>query len=143
LRALVYLGAHADRLCTIAEIARSYNISDNHLMKVVNRLAARGYVETTRGKGGGLRLARAPHLVNIGAVVRDMEERFDLVECFDEARQGCPLLPGCRLKSILGTAQRNFLSTLDRHTLQEILDGGASAVFNRTGRKRIPIHRVP
>jgi Rrf2 family nitric oxide-sensitive transcriptional repressor len=142
LRTLVFLGAHTDRLCTIGQIAQAYDISDNHLMKVVNRLAARGYVETIRGKGGGLRLAHEPKQVNIGAVVRDMEERFDLVECFDEARQSCPLLPACALKSMLDAARRNFLATLDRHTLQDVLDGGAGAVFLRAGAKRIPIHKV-
>src|SRR5208337_3734127 len=81
LRVLVYLGAYPDRLCTISETADAYGISVNHLMKVVNRLSSVGYVETIRGKGGGMRLSRAPKMINIGDVVRHMEDSFDIVEC--------------------------------------------------------------
>jgi len=129
LRVLVYLGAHPTRLCTISEIAEAYRISENHLMKVVNRLATAGYIETVRGKGGGMRLSRAPKLINIGAVVRDMEERFDIVECFDEQHQDCPLLPACALKSVLADARRNFMSTIDRYSLQDVIGNGSSSSF--------------
>jgi Rrf2 family nitric oxide-sensitive transcriptional repressor len=129
LRVLMYLSAYPERLCTISEIAESYEISENHLMKVVSRLAATGYVDSIRGKGGGIRLARPPKLINLGAVVRDMEERFDIVECFNEEKQDCPLLPACTLKSILHDASRNFLATLDRHTVQDVLGNGLSAMF--------------
>lgn len=129
LRVLVYLGAHPGRLCTISEIAEAYRISENHLMKVVNRLATAGYIETMRGKGGGMRLSRAPKLINIGAVVRDMEERFDVVECFNEEHQDCPLLPSCALKSVLADARRNFMSTIDRYSLQDVIGNGSSSSF--------------
>ena len=142
LRTLIYLGAHPDRLCTIAEIAEVYGVSVNHLMKVVSRLATRGYVETVRGKGGGLRLARSARLINLGEVVRDMEERFDIVECFDAARQDCPLLPACALKSILNDARRNFLATIDRHTLQEVIGGAGGPLAPPPAGKRIPIRRA-
>jgi Rrf2 family nitric oxide-sensitive transcriptional repressor len=121
LRTLIYLGAEPERLCTIQEIAQSYGISENHLMKVVHRLSTAGYIETLRGKGGGVRLARAPGLIRAGAVVRDMEERFDLVECFRSGKQACPLLPGCTLKSVLADASKNFLATLDRYTIEDFL----------------------
>jgi Rrf2 family nitric oxide-sensitive transcriptional repressor len=140
LRTLIFLGAHPERLCTIAEIAETYRISVNHLMKVVNRLSSRGYVETLRGKGGGMRLARAPRLINIGEVVRDMEERFDIVECFNEEHQDCPLLPACSLRSVLNDARRHFMSALDRHTLQDVL-GGASGMFSVAKGKTIPVRR--
>jgi len=142
LRSLMFLGAHPGRLCRIAQIAAAYRISVNHLMKVVNRLSACGYVETIRGKGGGLRLARAPRLINLGAVVRDMEERFDIVECFDEQRQDCPLLPSCALRSVLGDARRNFLATLDRHTLQDVIGDNLAGVFSSRKGTRIPIRRA-
>ena len=127
LRVLIYVGAFPDRLCTIQEIASAYAVSENHLMKVVSQLAGKGYVETVRGKRGGVRLARPPRLINIGAVVRDMEDRFDIVECFNEKRQNCPLLPACTLRSILSDAHRNFMATLDRHTLQDVLGDGVGA----------------
>ena len=127
LRVLVFLGAYPDRLCTISEIAKAYGISGNHLMKVVNRLSSGGYIDTVRGKGGGMRLSRAPKMINMGDVVRHMEERFDIVECFNEKRQNCPLLPACTLRSILSDAHRNFMATLDRHTLQDVLGDGVGA----------------
>ncbi len=142
LRSLMYLGAHPGRLCQIAQIAAAYDISANHLMKVVNRLAARGYVETIRGQGGGLRLARAPRLINIGEVVRDMEERFDIVECFDERHQTCPLLPSCVLRSVLSDARRNFMATLDRYTLEDVIGTNLAGMFAPRKGTRIPIRRA-
>jgi len=139
LRVLVFLGAHPDRLCTISEAAETYRISGNHLMKVVNRLSAGGYIETVRGKGGGMRLSRAPKMINIGDVVRHMEERFDIVECFNEKYQDCPLLPACTLRSILGDAHRNFMATLDRHTLQDVLGNWVSSRFALARSVQIPI----
>jgi Rrf2 family nitric oxide-sensitive transcriptional repressor len=142
LRTLVYLGAHPGRVCTIAQISAAYGISVNHLMKVVNRLASCGYVETIRGKGGGLRLARPPRLINLGEVVRNMEERFDIVECFNERHQDCLLLPACTLKSILNDARRNFMATLDRHTLEDVSSEQLTSVFALRKGARIPIRRV-
>jgi len=127
LRVLIFLGAYPDRLCTISETAEAYGISGNHLMKVVNRLSSGGYIETVRGKGGGMRLSRAPKMINIGDVVRYMEDRFDIVECFNEKYQDCPLFPACTLRSVLVDALRNFMATLDRHTLQDLLGDGISS----------------
>ena len=129
LRVLIYLGAHPDRLCTISETAAAYRISSNHLMKVVNRLSSDGYIETVRGKGGGMRLSRAPKMINLGDVVRHTEERFDIVECFNEKYQDCPLFPACTLRSVLTDAHRNFMATLDRHTLQDVLGTWVSTKF--------------
>ena len=142
LRTLMFLGAHPGRLCRISQIATAYGISVNHLMKVVNRLSSSGYVETIRGKGGGLRLARAPRLINLGQVVRDMEERFEIVECFDPQRQDCPLLPACTLRSVLSDALRNFLATLDRHTLDDVISENMASVFVLRKGARIPTRRI-
>ena len=139
LRVLVFLGAHPDRLCTIFETAEAYRISDNHLMKVVNRLSAAGYIETVRGKGGGMRLSRAPNMVNLGDVVHHMEDRFDIVECFNEEHQDCPLLPACALRSVLADAHRNFMATLDRHTLQDVLGNWVTGRFAISRVVQIPI----
>jgi Rrf2 family nitric oxide-sensitive transcriptional repressor len=138
LRALIYLGTHPGRLSKIAQIADAYDISVNHLMKIVNRLASRGYVETIRGKGGGLRLARAPELINIGEVVRAMEERFDIVECFSAKHQDCPLLPNCALKKVLSAASRNFLATLDAYTLANVIGATAAKVLVGPNSKGTP-----
>jgi Rrf2 family nitric oxide-sensitive transcriptional repressor len=142
LRVLMFLGAHPDRLSTISEIAEAYGISRNHLMKVVNRLSSVGYIETIRGKGGGMRLSRAPKMINLGDVVRHMEDRFDIVECFNEKYQDCPLLPACTLRSVLADAHRNFMATLDRHTLQDVLGNWVSARFALATGVQIPVKSV-
>jgi Rrf2 family nitric oxide-sensitive transcriptional repressor len=142
LRVLIFLGAHPDRLSTISEIAAAYRISGNHLMKVVNRLSSDGYIETVRGKGGGMRLSRAPNMINLGDVVRHMEDRFDIVECFNEKHQDCPLLPACTLRSVLADAHRNFMATLDRRTLQDVLGNWVSGRFALARGVQIPIKSV-
>lgn len=121
LRALMYLGLHREKLVTISEIARVYGISENHLMKIVHHLAQQGYVETVRGKGGGMRLARTPDMINIGGVVRDTEDNMDVVECFNADNRDCPMLPACALKSVLHEASQTFLATLDRYRLSDLL----------------------
>ena len=123
LRVLIYLGAHRDeaRRATIGDIATAYGISENHLMKVVHHLAKQGYVETTRGKGGGMRLARAPELINVGAVVRGAEEDLAVVECFEEGNLNCPIAPACTLRGVLARAMHAFFEVLDGQTLADLL----------------------
>jgi Rrf2 family nitric oxide-sensitive transcriptional repressor len=130
LRVLIYLGTHRDRagLATVGDIATAYGISRNHLTKVVQHLAAEGYIETTRGKGGGMRLARPPERINIGAVVRGTEEDFALVECFQARNRNCPIIPACVLPPILNRALRAFFKELDAQTLAELLRPQASLV---------------
>jgi len=120
MRLLMYVGQRSNRLCTIAEAARYYGISEAHLMKITHHLSATGWIETTRGKGGGMRLARSPKDINLGAVVRDIETDFHLVECF--ATGGTCVLTGhCRLTSIVNGALEEFLRHLDSYTLADIL----------------------
>lgn len=121
LRVLMLLGITNDRLVTIDEAGERYGISTNHLMKVVHRLGTRGYIETVRGKGGGMRLARPPESIRLGDVVRDFEEDMALVECFNEASNTCPIEPDCRLQGVLRSSLRAFLGTLDEHTLADLV----------------------
>ena len=125
LRVLIYLGAHPDALATVASITAEYGISRNHLTRVVHQLGIKGYIETTRGKGGGFRLARHPGQIRIGDVVRDMETGFDLAECFRPGESACRLLPSCALKPVLAGAGRAFLSSLDQYTLADLLPARA------------------
>ena len=127
LRVLMYLALHPEQRPTIAEIAGRYGISKAHLMKVVYQLGLAGYVETSRGKGGGLRLARPPSDIPIGEVVRRTETDMALVACFDsEAAPGCVITPACRLRGKLHEARAAFLKVLDDCTLEQVLgDAGA------------------
>jgi len=116
LRVLIHLGAQPDRICSIAEIARGYGISQNHLMKVAHDLGKAGYIEGVRGRAGGIRLARSAETINVGTVVRQMEDGFDLVEC-----DTCAIAPACELTRILDEALAAFMTVLDRYTLADLL----------------------
>jgi Rrf2 family transcriptional regulator, nitric oxide-sensitive transcriptional repressor len=120
LRVLIYLASRPDGFGTIQGIAEAYGISRNHLMKVVQALNHRGYIDTVRGKGGGMRLRLPPARVGIGRVVRDMESDLVLVECFGADNQ-CVITPECVLRSVLADALGAFLAELDRYTLADLV----------------------
>src|SRR4051812_49306292 len=122
LRVLIYLALHRDRRPTIAEIAERYGISKAHLMKVVHQLGVKGYIETIRGKSGGLSLARPAADITVGDVVRGMEPDMALVACFSEAAPGCVIAPACRLKGKLNQARAAFLAVLDGCTVAELVE---------------------
>lgn len=114
LRVLIHLAATPERLASIAEIARAYDISQNHLMKVVNMLARAGFVRTVRGRGGGIALARPADEIMIGTVVRQSEPDLNLAEC-----GSCLIAPACGLISPLDEALRAFLAVLDRYSVAD------------------------
>ncbi len=120
MRLLMYVGEHEGRLCTIAEVARAYDISEAHLMKVTHELARLEVLETQRGRGGGMRLARKPADINLGTLVRAMEPDLALVECLGES-SACRLTGRCRLTAIIRDARADFLARLDRHSLADIM----------------------
>ena len=140
LRLLLYLAAHQDRTVALAEVASAYGVSQNHLVKVVQKLVARGFVESTRGRGGGLRLACAPETINIGALVRITEPDMDLVECFERRTNTCPIEPACGLKNALQSAQLAFLGALDGYTLADFVPR-APALIKLWRRGPLPAQR--
>jgi Rrf2 family nitric oxide-sensitive transcriptional repressor len=120
LRALIYLGTRAGALCTIQEIATAFTLPKTHIMKVINELARRGYVQTLRGKHGGVRLHTAPSTIRVGAVVRDMEEDLAVMGCL--AQPGfCRIQGCCVLQQALRAASHAFLAALDDYTLADLL----------------------
>lgn len=121
LRALMRLAAEPERLFTTEEIASELAVSRHHLTKVVRELAAHDFIVTHRGAGGGFKLARSPERIAIGHVVRALELRQALVECFREDGGNCALTPRCRLKSRLAKAREAFLRDLDAATLAQCL----------------------
>lgn len=121
LRTLIYVAIRNGRTCTITEIAESYNISRNHLMKVVHRLSQLGILKTLRGKGGGLLLNTDPKQLNLGELIEKLEPHFFMVECFDVTNGKCVITPACQLKHVLHEATSNFIQTLQKYTLQDVI----------------------
>jgi len=120
LRLLMYLAQQPDRLCTIAEIAAAHGISEAHLMKIAHQLGLAGWIETVRGKGGGTPLAAPPQVISLGAVVRNIEPDFDLVECPADG-DPCMIIGQSHLNTVLLGALQSFMRHLDGHTLAELL----------------------
>jgi Rrf2 family nitric oxide-sensitive transcriptional repressor len=120
LRLLMFLAVKEDGLATIAEVAESYRISRNHLMKVAHQLGLAGYVATVRGKNGGLRLARPAEAIILGDVVRRTEPDLALVPCFHPVDAPCAIWPKCVLREAMQNALEAFLETLDGYTLADL-----------------------
>lgn len=120
LRVLMYVALKGNEISTIREIADSYDISKNHLMKVVQELNTKGYLIALRGKNGGLRLNGRPEDINIGVLVRDTEQDLALVDCFMGGK-GCVITPACHLKLVFAEALEAFFKVLDQYTLADLL----------------------
>ncbi len=120
LRVLIHAGVADGKLVTINDVAKTFNISKQHLMKVVNHLSQKGYLDTVRGRGGGIRLRRLPREINIGEVVRQTEETLELVGCM-ERRGYCPIQRVCELRGVFDEATRAFLAVLDGYTLADLI----------------------
>ena len=121
LRVLIYLAAQPKRRATIAAIATSFEVSENHLTKVVHFLGKAGWLANVRGKGGGLELAMPPELIKVGQVVRGTEGGSVPAECFDETGGQCCIAGICRLSGVLAQAVTAFYDTLDRYTLADLV----------------------
>lgn len=122
LRVLMYIAVKPkEDLTQIKEISEAYDISKNHLMKVVYQLGKLGYIETVRGRSGGMRLLKKPEDITIGQLVRQTEDNFHLVECFQN-HNTCPIAGACRLQNVLGEALQAYLAVLDGYTLADMTE---------------------
>jgi Rrf2 family nitric oxide-sensitive transcriptional repressor len=138
LRVLIYLANKEDENVTITELADFYQISRNHLVKVVHSLGLDGYILTTRGRHGGLKLARPAKEILIGKVIRSTEPDFDLLECSNPVTDKCVISRSCGLKSVIADAQAGFLAVLDKYTLADIAKASKKTIPSF---KSIPIVR--
>ena len=120
LRVLIQVGLNDGKLTTIKDIAQTFDISKAHLMKVVNDLSQKGYLDTVRGRNGGVRLMREPRDINIGQVVRDTEDQLDVIGCL-EHKGYCPIERVCVLRNALRDATQAFLGVLDTYSLADLI----------------------
>ena len=121
MRTLMFCGVNSSTLVRKSDIAAACNVSENHLAQVVNNLAQMGFLETQRGRSGGMRLGRPMKKISVGEVLRNFEAGVPFVECFDEAMNTCPLTAGCRLRIALEAAQEAFYAALDPISLEDLL----------------------
>jgi Rrf2 family nitric oxide-sensitive transcriptional repressor len=138
LRVLLYLARKEEENVTITEIADFYKISRNHLVKVVHNLGIDGYILTSRGRHGGLRLARPAKDILVGELVRSTEPDLDLLECFNPATDKCVISNSCSLKGVIFNAQAAFLEVLDQHTLADMAKASNKVISSF---KSIPVVR--
>jgi Rrf2 family transcriptional regulator, nitric oxide-sensitive transcriptional repressor len=121
LRILMFAAVREGQPFSVREVADTYDLSKNHVAKVVNRLVQTGHLEARRGRGGGVWLGRDPRSIRLGSVVRLTESEAPLVECFAASSNRCRLTPACRLKGALGEALNAFYTSLDRRTLADLV----------------------
>jgi Rrf2 family nitric oxide-sensitive transcriptional repressor len=143
LRLLMYLALKDDGLATIEEVAQSYGISKNHLMKVAHQLGVAGYVETVRGRRGGLRLAKPATTIGLGEVVRHCEPDMALVMCFEPINGDCRILPHCVLRRALEKARAAFSEALDKYTLGDLVKPRAALQAMLSIPPVKPVRRLP
>lgn len=147
LRVLMYVALRPDRLVTISEIATSYGISRNHIMKVVYELGVGGYIETVRGQNGGMRLAKAPQDIGLGEIVRGCEPDMALVPCFEPLHAACVITPACKLRRALQHARDSFMGVLDEYSLADLTENreALSALLGpiSAARERLPANPSP
>lgn len=119
LKVLLYVASHPEQRCTRLEIAEYFNLSVEHLRKVIHQLNLWGYLATFSGRNGGIELAKNASEINIGEVISKTEKQMTMFDC---KNQNCRLLPSCSLNHILYQAQQSFFQELHQHTLASLLD---------------------
>ena len=127
LRTLMYLAEHPDRLSSVKEVSEYHSISRNHLVKVVHRLSQLGYIYSTKGKGGGIRIAQGMKKLRLGDIITNLEPNMYMVECFDEKTNTCKITSSCQLKHYLFEATKKFIETMNEYTLADAIKSSIAA----------------
>lgn len=125
LRSLIYLASKPKEICSVREIAEYYNISLNHLVKVIHKLVQLEYINSSKGKGGGIKLRVSPSSIKLGDIIEKLEPNMDIVECFNKNTNTCRITNSCQFKHFIKEANRAFLKTLNNYTLED-----AASTFN-------------
>lgn len=120
-RALIYLAKNQDKLCTVEEVADYLKISEHHLKKIVQRLGKTEYIQSSKGRNGGLKLALNPKDINLGSILRITEDNLTLVECFSDDKCTCNLTDACKLKVVFDNSLNSFINELSKYTLEDII----------------------
>ncbi|WP_376872548.1 RrF2 family transcriptional regulator [Albirhodobacter sp. R86504] len=138
MRTLMFCGVNNTSLVRKSDIAVACNVSENHLAQVVNNLAQMGFLDTQRGRTGGMRLGRPMESIKVGEVLRKFESGVPFVECFDEKLNTCPLYAGCRLRGALADAQEAFYAALDSISLADLLRDNTTleAILRHSGERQ-------
>ena len=141
MRTLMFCAINPERIVRKHEIAEACNASENHLAQVVNTLAQRGFIETQRGRAGGLRLARPMEEIGVGEVLRAFESVLPFAECFEPATNTCPLHEACLFRTALGKALEAFYASMDSHSLADLVADNSALehLLRLPGAERIPI----
>lgn len=121
LRTLMYLAARPEEMSSVKEISQHYDISRNHLVKVVHRLSQLGYIETTKGKGGGVQITKGMEKLRLGDLISQLEPNMNVVECFDPETNTCRITQSCQLKHYLFEGAKSFTDTMNKYTLADTI----------------------
>jgi len=121
IRTLMYLAAHSQDISSVGKISEYYGISRNHLVKVVHQLAQFGYIETSKGRGGGIKISEGATTLKLGDLIARLEPNMDMVECFDSKTNTCRITDSCQLKHYLHEATRAYIDALNQYTLADTI----------------------
>lgn len=126
IRVLMYLATQPEQISSVKEIAEYYNISRNHLVKITHRLSQLGYINTSKGKGGGIQISKGIEKLNLGDIIIALEPNFNIVECFDAQNNTCRITNSCHFKHYISEARENFINTMNKYTLGDTIQNKKS-----------------
>ena len=121
-RILILLGNNPDMTFTVDSISDTLGLSNHHIKKIVYKLATEGYIDSSKGRNGGLRLGMNPADINLGELLKITEDNLNIVECFSKDGCTCNISSSCKLKGLIGVALNSFMNVFHQYTLADVLD---------------------